>query len=208
MISVAISIPSGRDWKRDFCMSLIDMRDLSVRQSLGLDYEPAQHIHYHASSNICQNRHNLVREAQKRECTHILWLDDDMRFPDDTLIRLLRHSLPFVAANCTTRAVPILPTAVKNGKRLPSVDRSGLEEVDQVGFGVVLCETRIFDAVAKPWFSFEWDPEFPDTYMSEDVYFCRKARASGFKIMIDHDLSNQIGHIGDMEFTHDMTEPQ
>lgn len=161
---------------------------------------------YARSSNLCQNRHSLVRAAQQLKCCHILWLDDDMTFPPDTLERLLGHAMPIVGANYTTRALPIIPTAVKNDQRVSSDGKTGLEFIDQFGFGVVLTETKIFDKIPLPWFLFDWDAGYPDAYCSEDMYFCKKAKHAGFRIAIDHDLSNQVQHIGEMQFDHSMVD--
>lgn len=203
--SVLVAIPTGKaGWAPDFCMSLLEVLVRPYAPALGV--EPLIRWEYHRSSNVVQNRHNLVRAAKKMGVSHILWLDDDMTFPADTLERLLKHRLPIVGANCTTRALPIIPTAVKNDQRLPSLGKSGIESIDQVGMAVMLTETAVFDRVPLPWFLMEWDQRFPDTYCSEDMYFCRKAKSAGFRIFIDHDLSQQIGHIGEITYEHSMVD--
>ena len=205
--SILVAIPTGRSgWSPEFTFSLIAMLMRPIAASLGLDAEPVIHWQYWRSSNLVQNRHNLAREAQELAVSHVLWLDDDMTFPPDTLERLLRPRLAIIGANCTTRAMPIIPTAVKNDQRIISAGRHGLESIDQFGMAVVLTERQVFDKIPLPWFKMEWDPRYPDTYCSEDMYFCRKAKACGFRVWIDHDLSNQIGHIGEMTFDHSMVD--
>jgi hypothetical protein len=187
-------------------MSLIDVVTRPIAEALGLVEEPPVRWCYHRSSALPQNRHNLVREAQKMGVSHILFLDDDMTFPPDTLERMLRAGKPIVAANCTTRALPIVTTAIKNEKRITSLGKTGLEYVDQVGMAVMLIDMKVFDRVPLPWFSFAWDAEYPDTYCSEDMFFCKKARAEGIPIVVDHELSQQIGHVGELEYRHDMVD--
>jgi len=207
MTAVLIAVPTGRSgWAPDFTMSLLELLTRPMAADLGLPEEPILRWSYHRSSNVCQNRHNLVRGAQKLGVSHILWLDDDMTFPADTLVRLLKHDRDIVTANCTTRAVPIVPTAIKRNQRIPSIGRRGLEIIDQVGLAVVLTRLEVFENVALPWFLFVWDPEFPDTYMTEDCYFFRKARAAGLDVWVDHDVSQEIGHIGELEFSHGMID--
>ncbi len=207
--SILVAIPTGRSgWSPEFCMSLLEVLVRPMAQELGLKDEPLLRWQYIRSSNVVQNRHNLVRAAQEMKVSHIMWLDDDMTFPADTLVRLLKTGFPIIGANCTTRALPIVPTAVKNDRRISSEGRHGLESIDQFGMAVVLTKTSIFDEIELPWFKMEWDARFPDTYMSEDMYFCRKAKTAGFKIVIDHDLSNQIGHIGEMTFDHSMVNAE
>lgn len=205
--SILVAVPTGKaGWAPDFCLSLLNVLVRPYAASLGFPQEPEIRWEYHRSSNVVQNRHNLVRSAQKLKSSHILWLDDDMTFPPDTLERLLKHKLPIVGANCTTRALPIIPVAVKNNERIPSAGKSGVERIDQVGLAVMLTETSVFDRVPLPWFLMEWDQQYPDTYCSEDMYFCRKAKKAGFQVAIDHDLSQQIGHIGEIEFDHSMID--
>lgn len=205
--SILIAIPTGgRGWQPQFCMSWADIITRPMAPSLGLTEEPIVRWCYHASSSLVQNRHNLVREAQNMGVSHIFWLDDDMTFPPDTLERFLCHKAPIVAANCTTRSLPIVPTAVKNEKRITSAGKTGVEYIDQIGMAVMLVEMSVYDKVPLPWFSFAWDQEYPDTYCSEDMYFCKKAKAAGIKILIDHDISQQIGHVGEMEYRHDLVD--
>ncbi|HEY6028335.1 MAG TPA: hypothetical protein VIV09_15670, partial [Pseudolabrys sp.] len=60
---------------------------------------------------IFDQRIKLVREAMEEGCDYILWLDTDMRFPKDTLIRLLAHDRDIVAANYVTRQIPPEPVS-------------------------------------------------------------------------------------------------
>jgi hypothetical protein len=55
-----------------------------------------------------------------------------------------------------------------------------------------------------PWFQTTFQPETPLDPMSDDIYFCRKAREYGFDIWLDHDLSMEIGHVGTLEYNHQM----
>jgi hypothetical protein len=67
---------------------------------------------------IPQQRATLVDAAQRFNASHILWLDSDMRFPKDTLFRLMKHEKPIVAANYARRRHPALPTAEHRDKGL------------------------------------------------------------------------------------------
>jgi hypothetical protein len=62
-----------------------------------------------------------------------------------------------------------------------------------------------YDLTAKANYSYKRDNIYISTYIGEDVFFCQKAAAAGFKIWIDHDVSKEIGHIGTFEFKHDHT---
>lgn len=149
-------------------------------------------------------RRDLVRMALGGDCTHILFLDSDMRFPRNTLVRLLAHGVPVVGANYPTRRHPPKPVTFRSDKTdkervYTELDSTGLEEVDSTGFGVMLIDMDVFRNMSEPWFSFEW--RTPQHMIGEDVFFSRKARAElGVQTLIDHDLSLRVKHIGTFEY--------
>jgi len=157
---------------------------------------------------LVSQRHELVDMAQKEGATHILWLDSDMRFPADLFSRLLDRDMDVVAANCPKRRMPIGPTAgnfdVETRRKVDVFTRpesTGLEQVDMVGTGVMLCRMSVFDQIPKPYFATPWVAE-ANSYQGEDVYFCKLLKDAGIPVFIDHDVSKEIGHIGNFEYRH------
>jgi hypothetical protein len=159
---------------------------------------------------IANQRAELCLDAMREKCTHVLFIDSDMRFPHDMIERLLQHDLDIVATNCARRRMPTGPTAQiykDNGERelvYTMPESTGLQEVGSVGMGVMLIKANVFAKLAEPWFETPWRHD-KRGYIGEDVFFCKKARDAGFKIWIDHDVSKEIGHIGMFEFKHDHT---
>ena len=159
---------------------------------------------------IANQRAELSLDAMREGCSHVLFIDSDMRFPQDMISRLLKHDLDIVATNCARRRMPTGPTAQiykENGDRelvwtMP--ESKGLQEVHSVGMGVMMIKSSVFKALSEPWYETPWRHD-KRGYIGEDVFFCRKAREAGFKIWIDHDVSKEIGHIGMFEFKHDHT---
>ncbi len=152
---------------------------------------------------IPQQREKLAASALDSGASHILWIDSDMRFPKDSLTRLLEHEEPIVAANYATRRMPIIPTAgdKEHGELYTEDESQGLVKVHYAGMGLMLVETRVFRAMLEPWFALGFNPKEKD-YIGEDVYFCKKARESGFRVLVDQELSKEVRHVGEMEFTH------
>lgn len=160
------------------------------------------------STYISANRQFLAEEALKAGATHILWLDSDMRFPNITLMQLLKHNKAIVGANYVTRKIPCEPVSNKVANFEPGEpstpchtfpDSTGLEEVQSMGFGVILTRADVFAAVDPPWFQMYYEgPKL----VGEDVHFCRAARAAGFKMYVDHDLSQVVRHSGHLEYGH------
>lgn len=159
-----------------------------------------------AGTLIFDQRNNLVKSALEEDCTHILFIDADMRFPKDTLTRLISHNKAIVGVNATTRAEPVRPTA----KTLEVNDdhviwhpvfskgKTGIEIVDGIGCGVMLIDACVFKELEKPWFFFEKLPN--DKVLGEDIYFCIKSADIGFKTYVDHELSQAIKHIGTYQY--------
>jgi hypothetical protein len=86
---------------------------------------------------------------------------------------------------------------------LPLMSSEDLVEVEGVGMGCVMMETRLFTEMEKPWFSFTYQEATQD-WMGEDFYMLNNLRALGHKIMIDMNLSRQIRHIGNWAFGPDI----
>lgn len=149
-------------------------------------------------------RNDLAIQAMKIDATHILWLDADMKFPQDALLRLLGHGKPIVGANYSHRRFPIHHVAFKtvgegNDRGADVMCRTtdestGLEEVEGIGFGMLLMETAILTKIPFPWFTLQ-------DGVGEDLAFCRRAREAGYKIYVDHDLSKEMVHWGPMGWT-------
>lgn len=141
-------------------------------------------------------RQGLAEASIKNGASHILFIDSDMRFPANTIGRLWEKNVDIIGANCSQRTQNQF-TARKGGEFISSENKTGIEEVDTIGFGVTLIRTNVFQNLPKPWFSMPWDGE---KHIGEDVFFCDLARFHGAKIYVDHDLSKEIKHTGTMEF--------
>jgi len=141
--------------------------------------------------------------------THMLWLDSDMRFPPDTLERLLKHDKDMVCASYTERTNPFLPVAFPDiedttvrGFTLP--DTTGLAPIDACGFGCSLIKTEVFKNIERPYFVVGWTPHGGGHHVGEDLYFYIKAKNAGYQLWMDHDLTKELAHIGryEFDFTH------
>lgn len=153
-----------------------------------IDFQPATYVHV--------GRETVLRRALEMwNATQVLWLDTDMEFPADTALRLAQHHRSIVACNCVMRAERTLFTARRHGQVVETMpESSGLALVDTVGPAVMLMRTDVVAGLDRPWFEHGRNAAGED--IGEDVMFCRKLRAAGQDIYIDHDLSKEIGHVG------------
>lgn len=193
------SVKTGFFWSAANAMSFFNGTKYEGSKKVGLEVCK--------SSNLAENRARLVARAFENNATHVLFLDSDMKFPADTILRLLNHNAYIVAVNYPTKEFHPRPTAyVDNdsytGPLFTKDGDTGLVEVASCGFGCMLIDIRVFEKLDLPHFAFvPMPPEFVAT-KTEDVYFCQKATAAGFPILIDQELSCQVSHIGDFEYTN------
>ena len=194
-IKVSLAVPSRNVWMAETAMSFAAMVAASVNEIPNLDLIFDNTV----GSGLCMNRIKCARKAIENDCDYILFIDDDMAIPMGALLYLLRHQKPIVAANCARKELPPRPTAKGfDGEYVYTTERSeGLERVFSVGTGIMLIHTDVFALVGEPWFC-----EDPVKKIGEDVWFCQQAREAGFEIFIDHDLSKDVGHIGDFNYNH------
>jgi GT2 family glycosyltransferase len=155
---------------------------------------------------IVNQRTELIKNALEEDVTHLLFIDTDMRFPMATLERLLAHDKDIVAVNYPTRKFPIQPVAFANDQTNDRVftekDSTGLESVASVGMGIMLIKASIFDKIKLPYFMIGFSAAHQE-YTGEDIFFCRKVRAAGYEVFIDHDLSKEVKHTGAIDFEHE-----
>ena len=196
-IRIGILIPSAGAWESKFGLSLLGM-SLYVARTMP---EVSLSFHSVVGSQVGSNRENLLKQALDRGYDYVLWLDDDMTFPKDTLTRLLKHRKNFVGAQGVTKSIPADTTAVDlKGHDIPMRGRSGIEEINHVGLAVVLVDIRQLDIMPQPRFVQQWSKE-AGTYGGEDVYFCLLLKQLGMHLWLDHDLSKEIGHVGRYEYS-------
>jgi hypothetical protein len=163
------------------------------------------------SSLLVENRHMLVSRAFQFEATHMLFWDSDIKAPADCIVKLVNHHLPIVAINYAKKEPEARPTAFIDtdgyiGPCYTQKHHTGLQAVSSCGFGLMLIRMDVLQGMKTPLFQFTQEgPEGIKTG-GEDVFFCHKARAAGFDIVIDHDLSKQCAHLGDWEYTVEMSD--
>lgn len=202
---VAVVTPCDDMIKTAFAMSMIKMLERTYAApppSLrGL------YVNTLSSSILPQGRQTLADLALKNGATHLLWIDSDMSFPADMLLRFLQRDEKIIGINAVTRRPPHLSCAqYADGSFVKTIrDSQGLEKVGRTGFGVLWVAAEVFTGMTKPYFSFPWDEGLQD-FRGEDMYFFDKANQLGFESYIDHNLSKEVMHYGSYGFNPLMLE--
>ncbi len=184
-IKITVGVPNSNEYlHRRFVQSLMN---LEYPTNAAIDFT----MIFGYQLPFARNR--IVKQALLNESDYLLFMDADMVFPQDMLLRLLKHNVKMVNALAFRRIKPHYPCIFKwNGEDKcyeTMTFTKGLLEVDATGMAAHLIHTDVFKAMKQPWYYYR------DHQFSSDLTFCENAKKLGFKILIDTDL--KIGHIGE-----------
>lgn len=154
---------------------------------------------------VHEARNVLAREAIEAGCERVLWIDSDMVFPDDLMIRLgedLDAGYDMVCGIYFKRRLPVTPViyrsiAAATGQCEVYADypRDSLFEIAGCGFGAVMMKTELLKRAGERPFT-------PLSRLSEDLSFCWLAKNVGAKIGCDSRI--KVGHAGQIVYGEGM----
>lgn len=168
------------------------------------------------NSLVYNARNNLTIKAMDVNADYVLWIDSDMVFEQDTLIRLLTDALEndadFVTALYFKRILPTQPVIGKSlywsQDKMGEVDsradlytdypKDQVFEVECAGLGCALVKVS---AIAEAAGACRMSPFQPLPGLSEDFSFCFRLKQIGKKMYCDSRV--KVGHIGTMIFNED-----
>lgn len=200
-MKIFIAVPSMDQVPVQFCQSLAMLQRPS---------DETVTIGFEVGSLVYTARNNLAIKAVQAEATHVFWLDSDMYFNPDTLLRMLKTmeetGADFLTGLYYRRVPPYSPVLFKDleitdaGCEWHEFDElpNGLFEVAGCGFGCVLMKTDVlWDVIAH-----YGQPFSPIREVGEDLSFCWRARQEGYKVICDPSIP--LGHIGHYIITEEM----
>ena len=145
-------------------------------------------------------RNIIIDQALTNNCTHILFIDDDMILPPDTLAKLLKHNKDIVTGLYLLRSFPHRPAlfdkTYENGKcKFTNMtgDLGGLVKSINCGLGCVLIATEVFRHLEKPYVRLG---ELEQDEWCDDVGFFNRCRKAGFEVWCDLDCP--VGHMANI----------
>jgi hypothetical protein len=93
-------------------------------------------------------------------------------------------------------------------KEFVTTDESpAMEPIDVLPHGMVLVKRHVYENIAQPHYIQEYVPE-KNLEIGEDIYFCQKAKAAGFSVWCDQELSREVSHIGIFHFNYNLSVAQ
>lgn len=163
-------------------------------------------ISFRVSSLVYDSRNLLAGEAVSQGYDRILFLDSDMVFQPDLLIRLskdLDEGRDYVCGLFFRRKPPYKPVIYKDlhyhrdGLKLdmklePYLDypQNEIFEVAGSGFGAVMMTTELVNKVGDK-FGYPFSPEMG---FGEDLSFCWRVKQLGIPMYCDSSV--KVGHVG------------
>lgn len=189
---ILLSVPSHDTVCADFALSLCNLAVYSAMSGVKLRIQSPR------SSILPQSRNLAVKELLSNPAyTHLMFLDSDMAFPADVLLRFLRHDVAVVGATYARR-VPSNGDAVTAApEELYDVGYRELLQAEKLPTGCLLLRRDVVEAIPMPVFEFGWN-EADQNEIGEDLMLCRKilARDDAPVLWLDPVVSRQLIHLG------------
>ena len=156
----------------------------------------------------CHDARNLLaREAIESGADRVLWIDSDMVFQDDLMIRLgedLDAGWDMVCGLYFKRELPVTPVIYKRVEMANGVEpykdypKDEIFPVAGCGFGAVMMTTELL----KRADTYKTGPFTPLLRLSEDLSFCVRASVVGARIACDSRI--KVGHVGQIVYGEQM----
>lgn len=143
--------------------------------------------------DVATKKQFIAEFAVENGAEWVLYLDDDVIFPPQTLIQLLHRNKDIAGGVYWSKSNPSVPL-IFNGHMKGSFQDwhvGDFIQVDAMGMGLTLIKTKVFKAMPKPWFSLNYtfqEMEHKTTRdfgTTEDLYFYKKAKDYGFQVWCD-----------------------
>ena len=192
-VKVSILVPTRDMVHSHFAYSLTQL--VKTTSEAGIDV----YLFFDSSTILLNQRERLVDEAIKINSDYVLWLDSDMMFPSNVILRLLGHNKDIVGCNYMKRSLPMKTVAYTDlndwDSWVPLEPFDELIKVQGVGMGCILMKSDVFKKLEKPYFEFRYKEDTQD-WFGEDFILEDKLIKQGYDINIDTVLSMDIKHMG------------
>lgn len=191
-MKILIAVPCMDQVPAPFCQSLAQLK--KVGECV---------LAMKSGSLIYTSRNSLATMAMQMDADYVFWLDSDMVFQPDTLVRMMdtvqKHDIDMLTGLYFRRVPPYSPVlfdklemrtkTVLDWSEFKSIPED-LFEVGGCGFGCVLVNTEVLISVQGK----HGNMFAPMGNNGEDIAFCIRARDCGYKIICDPSII--CGHVG------------
>ena len=165
-----------------------------------------------SESIISKARNALVHEFLKTDGTHLWFIDADMGWDPQALVKLIMSGKDVVGAAGPRKQEPISFAGLLESPMQTCPD-TGLTKASSLGTGCLVIARRVFEAIKDNFpdnYYFDYGTNekiynffemkiFKNMFWSEDYTFCHKCRELGIDIWADTKFS--LDHVGQKTFT-------
>lgn len=192
---ILIGIPTNKYIEVDTFKSLWD---LEVPEGYELEFQ------YFFGYLIDQIR-NLIADWAKRY-DYLLSVDSDIILPKDALVKMLAADKDIISGLYVQRKPGqqilevYMATPAGGCTNIPYslLEDKGVVEIVGCGMGAALIKSKVFREMEYPHFYYQSALDHRNT-ISEDIYFCSKARSIGFTVWVDPSI--KCDHVGSTVFS-------
>lgn len=170
-------------------------------------------IAYKQGVRTDRNRNDILKIAlDSGKFDYILWLDEDMLYPHDIILRYLEAEPEIIGCLYFKRSEPFDPIGYLKGKTegkyaplnpvaIPK-DKNTME-VDALGYGGMMVSMKTYEKMGdKKWTHYGENYHLPfesEGRLTHDIQFCKEAQECGVKILMHTKV--KPGHIGERVVT-------
>jgi len=135
----------------------------------------------------------MVNYAREHDFDAIIMVDDDMSFPVDTFVKLVKdYNAGMQVVSCLYHCKDWPYQAYISLKERPTdwlaaYEDGKIYEVFFIGTGAIIIDMKVFDVLAKPYFLLRMDLDGRIT-ATEDCYFAENCYIHGIKCYVDTNI--------------------
>jgi len=197
--SVRIAVPAYAGLSDDTRRSIIEGAKALVQA--GIEIEDADGVM--GCCYVDYARNQLVARFLRGAATDLVFIDSDVGFEPDALLRLCQSTRPLVAGIYPKKIDPPEWPVALDAAEVWS-DREGLVECSMLPTGFMRIHRSVFEAMDVPRYAIPGEGEAgayfqcvvrDGQYIGEDVEFCHRYRALGGKLYAFADMDlRHVGH--------------
>jgi hypothetical protein len=206
-VNILIGIPSSGSVNSSFALDNLPAI-IAYTQKNRPDIEIF--LGYQCGVRTDRNRNIILQNAiEKGGIDYILWLDEDMLYPHDIIVRYLENEFDVIGCLYFKRSAPFEPVGYIKGtnpiKPYLALDPSGIPkdqdviEVDALGYGGMMVKMSVYEKMGdNKWTHYgpNYHLPFPcEGKLTHDIQFCKDAQEAGFAIKMHTKV--RPGHIGE-----------
>jgi hypothetical protein len=148
-------------------------------------------------------RNKFVEDFLASDCDILWFLDSDITPPKHVLDLIVVHGAKWKVAGLTYPVFMKPPTsdilevvytayeknAATGNMALASVPKEGIKELDGLATGCLFIHREVLEKLERPYFEFTYNEVDRSIKEGEDLGFCRKVSALGYKFFTDFSMT-------------------